>query len=94
MAKASWCGETIAESDETKIVDGYTYFPPQTVRWDLLRATAETTVCSTKGTASYFDIVVGPDHNESGAWIYKTPLPRATDIAGWIGFWRGVKIER
>lgn len=36
--KAIWHGLVIAESDRTSEVDGYRYFPRETVRMDLLRA--------------------------------------------------------
>ncbi len=36
--KANWHGHLIAESDRTLEVDGYRYFPRESVRMDLLRA--------------------------------------------------------
>jgi len=35
--KAIWRGQVIAESDRTIEVDGYRYFPRDSVRMDLLR---------------------------------------------------------
>jgi uncharacterized protein (DUF427 family) len=35
--KAIWRGHVIAESDRTLEVDGYRYFPRESVRMDLLR---------------------------------------------------------
>ena len=35
--KATWHGHVVAESDQTLDVDGYTYFPRDAVRMDLLR---------------------------------------------------------
>ena len=35
--KAMWRGQMIAESNRTLDVDGYTYFPRESVRMDLLR---------------------------------------------------------
>ena len=42
IMKAIWRGQVIAESDRTLEVDGYQYFPRETVRMDLLRATPKT----------------------------------------------------
>ena len=40
--KATWHGHVIAESDQTLEVDGYLYFPRQSVRMELLRASPVT----------------------------------------------------
>ena len=92
MTRAVWRGTTIAESDETQVVDHYTYFPPQAVRPERLRASEHHSVCGWKGTASYYDIVVGDEVNANAAWYYPEPKEAAKHIAGWIGFWRGVDI--
>ena len=36
--KAMWHGQVIAESNQTLEVDGYRYFPRESVRMELLRA--------------------------------------------------------
>jgi len=36
MAKATWNGAVLAESDETIEIDGFTYFPPSAVRQEYL----------------------------------------------------------
>jgi uncharacterized protein (DUF427 family) len=51
-------------------------------------------VCSWKGTASYYDVVVGAEVNTEAAWYYPSTKPAAKHIEGWIGFWRGVTIVR
>ena len=40
--KAMWQGKVIAESEETREVGGYTYFPREAVRMELLRKAART----------------------------------------------------
>ena len=40
--KATWRGQVVADSDRTLEVDGYVYFPRDTVRMELLRASAQT----------------------------------------------------
>jgi uncharacterized protein (DUF427 family) len=50
-------------------------------------------VCGWKGTASYYDIVVGDAVNHDGAWYYPATKPEASEIAGYVAFWRGVTVE-
>jgi uncharacterized protein (DUF427 family) len=46
MMKATWNGQTIAESDKTIEMDGFVYFPEETVKREFLR-TSSTTAAST-----------------------------------------------
>lgn len=93
MARAMWNGVVIAESDATIIVEGNHYFPPDSVKREYLRDSATHTVCSWKGIASYYDIVVNNAVNCDAAWYYPEPKDAARRIAGYIAFWRGVKVE-
>lgn len=93
MPKAVWNGSVIAESDETRIVEGNHYFPPASVRRDLLDQSDTHTVCGWKGTASYYHLRVDGEVNRDAAWYYPDPKPEAADIRGWVAFWRGVTIE-
>lgn len=93
MASATWNGAVIAESDETIIVEGNHYFPPDAVDPDLLIASTNSTVCGWKGTASYYDVVVGGQTNPAAAWYYPDPKPAASDIKGYVAFWGGVRVE-
>ena len=94
MPRARWNGAVIADSDEVQVVDGYTYFPPARLVKDHLRESSHTSVCGWKGLASYYDVVVGDEVNQNAAWVYRDPKPAANHIAGWVSFWKGVKIER
>lgn len=93
MAKAIWNGRVIAESTRCELVEGNHYFPPDAVTRELLRESATNTTCGWKGVASYYDVVVDGQTNKDAAWYYPDPKPAATNIAGYIAFWRGVKIE-
>ncbi|ABU57945.1 MULTISPECIES: DUF427 domain-containing protein [Roseiflexus] len=93
MARAVWNGVVIAESDATIVVEGNHYFPPESVKHEYLRESATHTVCSWKGVASYYDIVVNDAVNRDAAWYYPEPKEAARRIAGYIAFWRGVKVE-
>jgi uncharacterized protein (DUF427 family) len=93
MARATWNGAVLAESDRCEIVEGNHYFPPDAVRREHLRPSATHTVCSWKGTASYYDVVVDGQTNADAAWYYPDPKPAARNVAGWVAFWRGVRVE-
>jgi hypothetical protein len=49
----------LAESDDTVVVEGNQYFPAAALRREHFRDSATHTVCPWKGTASYYDVVVG-----------------------------------
>ena len=93
MTTARWNGAVIAQSDATIVVEGNHYFPPYTVRPAHLRASATHTTCGWKGIASYYDVVVSDAVNRDAAWYYPAPKDAATNIAGYVAFWRGVTVE-
>jgi uncharacterized protein (DUF427 family) len=43
--KAIWNGETIAESDDTAVVEGNHYFPEESLKKEYLKASSTHTVC-------------------------------------------------
>lgn len=90
--EASWNGATIAASDDTVMVEGNHYFPPDSVDRSLLRPSARTTVCAWKGTATYFDVVVDGKVNSAAAWTYLDPKPKADHVRGRLAFWGGVHV--
>src|SRR5262249_47937331 len=92
MTKAVWKGVLLAESDATIVVEGNHYFPPAAVKREYLRDSASHTVCGWKGTASYYDIVVGDAVNPDAAWYYPETKEAAKSIAGYIAFWHGVSV--
>jgi uncharacterized protein (DUF427 family) len=92
MAQATWNGAVVAQSDDTIVVEGNHYFPPESVDPALLRRSDSHTVCPWKGTASYYDVVVDGDVNRGAAWYYPDPKPAASDIKNYIAFWRGVQV--
>jgi uncharacterized protein (DUF427 family) len=93
MARASWKDQVIAESDRCEIVEGNHYFPSDAVRREVLRASATHTTCGWKGVASYYDVEVNGEINRDAAWVYPDPKPAAQNIAGYVAFWKGVKVE-
>ncbi|MGQ9550254.1 MAG: DUF427 domain-containing protein [Roseiflexus sp.] len=93
MARAIWNGTVIAESNATIVVEGNHYFPPESVKREYLRESDTHTACSWKGIASYYDVVVNDTVNRDAAWYYPEPKEGARQIAGYVAFWRGVKVE-
>ena len=49
--KASWNNQIIAESEDTVIVDGNHYFPPEALKREYFAPSSKTTVCGWKGVA-------------------------------------------
>ena len=94
MAKATWQGEVIAESDDFELVEGNVYFPPNTIVEGHLKPSDHTSICPWKGTASYYHIEVDGKVNENAAWYYPQPKPAAANIKDHIAFWKGVTVER
>jgi uncharacterized protein (DUF427 family) len=86
-------GEVVAESDravrvlETAGAPTY-YMPPEDVRLDLLRPVpGKTTFCEWKGTASYYDVVVGDRVAGRAVWTYPSPADDYAGLAGYLAFY-------
>jgi uncharacterized protein (DUF427 family) len=93
MIRAIWNGAVLAESDACEVIEGNQYFPPASIKREYFRASETHTVCSWKGTASYYDIVVDGKINKDAAWYYPAPKDAAKQIEGYIAFWRGVEVR-
>ena len=93
MPKALWNGAVLADSDDTVVVEGNHYFPPDALDRQYLEPSSQTTECVWKGTASYYDVVVDGQVNEGAAWYYPEPRPAAESIKDRVAFWRGVTVE-
>ena len=90
--KALWKNIVLAESDETIVVEGNHYFPPDSVDKNYLRESDQQTVCHWKGVASYYDVEVDGERLEGAAWYYPDPKPAARQITGYVAFWKGVQV--
>ncbi|WP_426196812.1 DUF427 domain-containing protein [Massilia sp. DWR3-1-1] len=90
--KATWNGQVLAHSNDTLVVEGNHYFPPSALDMQFFKPSDKTTVCSWKGTASYYDIEAGGKVNKDAAWFYPDPKSAASNIAGYIAFWKGVEV--
>jgi uncharacterized protein (DUF427 family) len=83
----------LAESDETIVVEGNHYFPPDSVDHQYLRRSWMRSLCLWKGVASYYNVEVDGDINREAAWTYRHPLPWIRKIRDHVAFWNGVRIE-
>ncbi len=92
MATARWNGVVLAESNATQVVEGNHYFPPEALRREHVRPSDTHSVCGWKGTASYYDVVVGDAVNKDACWYYPACKPEAKQIEGYVAFWRGVEV--
>ena len=90
--RATWNGTVIAESDKTLVVEGNHYFPPDSVRWDLLAPSPTRTTCSWKGEARYWSVTSAGSAGVDVGWEYAQPSAAAQEIAGRLAFWRGVRV--
>ncbi len=93
MAKASWQGKIVAESDDVEVVEGNVYFPLDAVKPEFFRSSATHTTCPWKGEASYYDLVVGQEVNRDAAWFYPAPKEAAEKVRDRIAFWHGVQVS-
>ena len=94
MAKATWNGIVLAESDRCEVVEGNLYFPPDSIHREYFEPSDHQTQCSWKGTASYYTLNVKGQTNPNAAWYYADPKSAAANIKGYIAFWKGVQVDR
>ncbi|PYS73678.1 MAG: hypothetical protein DMF69_04195 [Acidobacteria bacterium] len=92
--KATWNAAVLAESNETVVVEGNHYFPPDSVDKQYFKSSDTHTVCPWKGEASYYNLEVDGETNKDAAWYYPETKPEANNIRGYVAFWRGVKVEQ
>lgn len=85
-------GATIADSRQPRLLfeTGLPvrfYLPKTDVRMELLRPTDHHTDCPYKGTASYYDLVIGDTVHENFVWWYPTTTDESARIAGYVSFY-------
>ena len=99
-------GEAIARRGETIVASSHharimyetrlpptIYFPLDDVRVELIESPDHRTFCPFKGTASYWDVRIGEETFDNGAWTYRNALPEAKEIEGFVGFMPDVLTE-
>jgi len=92
--KAIWRDEVIAESDRILEVDGYRYFPRESVRMELLQRAPKTqSDLACPHGVQFYDLATDAARNERAAWSYEAPRARMKEVDHWIGFWNDVQVE-
>lgn len=94
MARATWNGAVLAESDRFEEVEGNVYVPREAIRREYFSESSTHTVCPWKGTASYYSVTVDGETNADAAWYYPEPRDAAANIRDHVAFWKGVRVER
>ena len=90
--KAMWNNAVLAESDQTVIVEGNHYFPPEAVNRQYLKPSDTHTTCPWKGQAWYYHVEVDGEVNKDAAWYYPDPKNAAQNIKNHVAFWKGVEV--
>jgi uncharacterized protein (DUF427 family) len=81
----------LAESNDTIVIEGNHYFPPDAVNRDYLRKSDTHTTCPWKGQASYYTIFIGDKVETDAAWYYPEPKEAAKQIKDYVAFYKGVE---
>lgn len=84
--KAIWNDKVIAQSNETFLVEGNHYFPPSSIKQEFFKASATSSLCLWKGTASYYTLTDGDKETADAAWCYKEPSYVAHRIKDYVAF--------
>jgi len=92
LMKATWNNIDLAESEQTVVVEGNHYFPPEAINKEYFQESSTHSTCPWKGEASYYNLIVNGQVNKDAAWYYPEPKPAAAEIKNHVAFWRGVKV--
>ena len=93
MATATFNGQVVAQSDETIVVEGNHYFPPESINREFFSEHDRTSVCSWKGTANYYTVTAGGESADAAAWYYADPMDKAANITNYVAFYPAVTVE-
>ena len=91
--KATWKNVTLAESEQTVVVEGNHYFPPASICREHFQESQTHTSCPWKGIASYYNVLAGSEINKDAAWYYPEPKEAAANIKDHLAFWKGVTVQ-
>ena len=91
--RAIFNGMLLVDNDDIVMVDGNPYFPRASMVEDFFRDSVHSTVCGWKGTARYWDVVVGDQVISNAVWAYDNPKPDAESIRERFAFYRGKGVE-
>ena len=99
MPTATLNGTVLAEAPESDVlhIEGNVYFPPSSVRTELLEESPTPYTCPWKGECQYFSVRDGADLRVDTAWSYPHPYPAAfdrvgADFSGYVAFDPAVQV--
>jgi uncharacterized protein (DUF427 family) len=92
MIEAIFENTVLARSDQTIFLEGNHYFPEKDVHKEYLIPSDLHSTCPWKGLASYYDVKVNTI-NKDAAWYYPEPKEAASQIKGYIAFYKGVQVK-
>jgi len=82
----------IARSDQTVLIEGNRYFPPDSIREEHFTRTRMKSLCPWKGIASYYTVSVDDVRRRNAAWTYRHPSPLARKIKNHVAFWDAISV--
>lgn len=93
-------GDTIvAEAPESDLIkiEGNWYFPPASVKDELISTSPTPYTCPWKGVCQYLNVTVGDETLTDVAWRYPDPYPGSfervgKDFSNYVAFWKDVKV--
>ena len=97
--KAVLNGAVLAEAPKEDLIsiEGNWYFPPSSVKMDLLEKAPTAYTCPWKGECQYFSVKDGDTVLQDRAFSYPTPHASAFDRVGkdfsnYVAFWKEVQV--
>jgi uncharacterized protein (DUF427 family) len=91
--KAVLKNRVIAESADIVEHGGYTYFPNEHVRLELLAKSPKTpSDLECPHGVQFYDVVLDGKRHERAAWRYEAPRPSMKHVADRFGFWDEVEV--
>ena len=99
--KAIYKDTIIAEADKKDLIyiEQCWYFPPSSVKQELLDKSPTPYTCPWKGVCQYFNVSDGKGNTSAdAAWSYPEPYPGSLEIvkkdfANYVAFWRDVEVS-
>ena len=91
--KVIWNDIVLAESKETKVIEGNYYFPPESLNKEYFVPSDTHTTCFWKGEASYYHIKSGDETLRDAAWYYPQASEAAKAIENYVAFYPVVTVQ-
>jgi len=98
--KAILHGTVVAEADRDELIyiERNWYFPPASVKQELLTESDTPYTCPWKGECQYFNVTVDGAVSKDAAYSYPDPKPTAIDIvkkdfSNYVAFWRDIELS-